>query len=82
MVSMGHPAEAENEARIVQAKILRGLAERLENGEESLPTELEEALVRALEDRLDRAALHAARQEQGRVSLDEIKAKLGLSCSL
>jgi hypothetical protein len=76
MVSMGHPAE--NEARIVQAKILRGLAERLESGEESLPAELEEALVRALEDRLDREALHAARQEQERVSLDELKAKLGL----
>jgi hypothetical protein len=76
MVDMGHPAE--KEARLEQAKILRRLAERLEGGGESLlPTELEEALLRELEDRADVEAARAARDEE-RVPLEELKTRLGL----
>jgi hypothetical protein len=59
--------------------MLRALADRIDHG----PPEMEETIARALEerlleDRLDGEAVRVARQEKGRVTLEELKARLGL----
>lgn len=63
----------------LQAKLLRNLADRLERDDgPALPGDLEEALAREMEDRLDLEAVRAAKAEEGVVTLAELKAKLGL----
>jgi hypothetical protein len=62
----------------VQAKVLRKLADRLErDGGPALPGELEEALVRELEDRIDLDAVRERRDEQA-IPWEQVKAELGL----
>lgn len=60
-----------------QAKILRGLAERLEQGAEELPDDLIELLIRALEDRADLEDVQD-RKDEPTFAWEKVKAELGL----
>jgi hypothetical protein len=61
----GDAATVEDPARRRQAGILRKLAERLEDGETALPTDVFALLVRELDLRDDDAAIAEAWTEQG-----------------
>jgi hypothetical protein len=66
-----------NEVSTVQAKVLRVLADRLDHGGPALPTDLEAALMRELEDREDLEDVRARRDEPS-ISLEAVKARFGL----
>lgn len=72
---MAQPAAIRDAAD--EVRLLRSLAERIERGEMLLPPELHEALARALEDAIDRAATRD-RQGESSVPWDKVKASLGL----
>jgi hypothetical protein len=65
------------EATVEQARVLRELAERIEQGGETLSAGFEQALLHELEDHLDLEALRAAREEPGALAWEAVKAELG-----
>jgi hypothetical protein len=62
--------------QVQQAMTLRNLADAVEH-DQPLPAEVEEAIARELEDRLDREAVSAARGEPS-IPWETVKAELGL----
>lgn len=73
---MGRPLPA-REIRMEQAKLLRGLAERLERGADQLPDELLESLVRELEERADLEDVQA-RADEPTLPWEKVKTELDI----